>query len=380
MHLAVEASRQTYGEQTNSAMDAFQPGQDLAVVDQPIEVPHPAEDPRRAAASRKKLYSNLSHATLRFLEGLAVWENLPARKREEVRKVIRDDIPDLAVMAYDTQYLTLAVDFPEFFVWATLTEVRETRLAASRVSSQLQAHRDLVIAASQTVDVGLRNLAEAISANTGGAALDKKSSAATISDALHCAYEDQISLPVIEDSYDEAERDALRLNFPSKDRAFVPQAYKVTRYISGSTRLDNEEEWEELDAFDDLGPFIVRYLQTAYSTETPLLILGHPGSGKSLLTELISARLAYPSYTTVRVQLRDIDADAELQGQIEQQIKTETGRPIAWVELAEALNASPPIIILDGYDELLQASGKVFADYLQSVRRFQHREKQTHSD
>lgn len=373
-YLAVEASRQTYDEQANGVINIFQPDQDSSIVEQPVEVPHPAENPQEATAARKKLYINLSQATLRFLEGLVVWESIPSNKREQVRQAISDKIPEVALAAYDAQYLTLAIDFPEFFVWATLTEARKTQMAASQVSVQLQTNRDLVIAASKDIDVGLRNLAEAISASMQTATLDKKSAAAITSDALHCAYEDQISLPVIEDSYDEVERDTLQLNFPSKHDAFVPQAYKVTRYIPGDTHLDNEDEWEKCKTFDDLGPFIVRYLQTAYSTETPLLILGHPGSGKSLLTELISARLAYPSYTTVRVKLRDIDADAELQGQIEEQIRTETGRTIAWVDLADALNASPPIVILDGYDELLQASGKVFADYLQSVRRFQHRE------
>ena len=32
---------------------------------------------------------------------------------------------------------------------------------------------------------------------------------------------------------------------------------------------------------------------------------------------------------------------------------------------------SPPIVILDGYDELLQATGKLFTDYLDQVQRFQ---------
>ena len=46
----------------------------------------------------------------------------------------------------------------------------------------------------------------------------------------------------------------------------------------------------------------MRYLESAYSVESPLLILGHPGSGKSLLTRVYAARLQYPRYTVVRVE------------------------------------------------------------------------------
>ena len=106
----------------------------------------------------------------------------------------------------------------------------------------------------------------------------------------------------------------------------------------------------------------------------PLLILGYPGSGKSLLSEILAAQLAYPSYTTIRVELRDIDSDADPQTQIQQQIGKDTGRSVNWVQLSDGLSANPPLVILDGCDELLQASGKVHADYIEKVRRFQYRE------
>jgi hypothetical protein len=38
----------------------------------------------------------------------------------------------------------------------------------------------------------------------------------------------------------------------------------------------------------------------------------------------------------------------------------------------------PPVVILDGYDALLQATGKVFADYLDKVRLFQHHQAVQH--
>ena len=190
---------------------------------------------------------------------------------------------------------------------------------------------------------------------------------------MHRYYSAHISRPIIDDTYDAGTLGAT-LSYPHKVDIFVPQAYKTIRYAGRDMHLEHEKQWQ-VPVHDELGPFLVRYLQSAYSVQTPLLILGHPGSGKSLLTEIIAARLAHPAYTTVRVELRDIDPDIELQAQIEEQIFKDTGRTINWANFADTLRANPPLVILDGYDELLQSSGKVFADYLDRVRRFQEREE-----
>src|SRR4051794_24352950 len=89
---------------------------------------------------------------------------------------------------------------------------------------------------------------------------------------------------------------------------------------------------------------------------------------------MLAARLAPPQFNPVRLELRDISPDTSLQTQLEEQIRHDTGYNVSWPEFAEALADSPPLVILDGYDELLQASGRVFADYLAEVQRFQQRE------
>ena len=102
-----------------------------------------------------------------------------------------------------------------------------------------------------------------------------------------------------------------------------------------------------------------------------MLVLGHPGSGKSLFTRVYAARLHYPRYTVVRVELRDADPAVSIQNQVEDQIRKDTGYDVNWADLVGNLPLSPPVVILDGYDELLQATGKLFTDYLDQVQRFQ---------
>jgi hypothetical protein len=97
--------------------------------------------------------------------------------------------------------------------------------------------------------------------------------------------------------------------------------------------------------------------------------------GKSLLTEILTARLEPPVFNTVRIELRDIGPETSPQSQIEQQIKDDVGREVSWPQFASALAGSPPLVILDGYDELLQSSGKTYSSYLTEVHRFQPRER-----
>jgi len=139
------------------------------------------------------------------------------------------------------------------------------------------------------------------------------------------------------------------------------------------TGLERDDAWEECEVKGDVGAFVMRHLESPYSVRAPLLVLGHPGSGKSILTEMLAGHLAYPGYTTIRVKLRDINPDMSLLRLLEDQVRNDTGGlSLPWADFANGLAMSPPVIILDGYDELLQATGKVFASYLEDVCQFQY--------
>ena len=331
-----------------------------------VAVRHPAADYKQDRASRSSLYRELSETFLTFLQGLSIWEEMKDSDRTELESFFTTRAVELACDAYDAQYLTLAIDFREFYVWAVMQEFRDIKAGQEGISHQLEEQRRLALAAGETIDVGMTELARAISSDFEANRVSEL--AKRVSETLKHKYATLVSKPVIEDSYSQEDA-AKELNFPPKDRAFVPQAYKIIRYARQVTRLENQKLWNSQTTYNDLGPFLIRYLQSPYSAETPLLILGHPGSGKSLLTEILAANLAYPNFMTIRVQLRDINAELEPQAQIEQQINRDTGRVVNWVDLTSG-SVNPPLIIFDGYDELLQASGKVHADYLERVRSF----------
>jgi hypothetical protein len=364
--------------------DAPRSFQGADLTSQTIAVPHPAAL-GDARAARSELYQTMSKTVLGILAGFDAWERLQQGRREHAQQVISERVPDLACSLYEAEYLGMAIDFPQFFVWTVLRDqqekdalikalVKSVGTDIETVGADLRTQFELVASALMSMDLGLARLAAAIRQippTTGGS--PPRSDLGPVAEALHLMYEDEIGKLVIDDRF-EADNGRPRLAYPSKADCYVPQAYRLARYTDETVHLEREDEWRNRPFHDDLGPFLMRHLESPYSVETPLLILGHPGSGKSLLTEVIAARLAYPQYTTVRVELRDVNPDLEIEAQIEAQIRTDTGRKVDWVEFAQNLAMSPPVVILDGYDELLQATGKLFTDYLLRVEKFQHRE------
>ena len=107
----------------------------------------------------------------------------------------------------------------------------------------------------------------------------------------------------------------------------------------------------------DLTRFLAGHLTAPVATRAPLLVLGQPGSGKSVLTQMMAARMPPDEFLVVRVVLRDVAADDELQAQIEHAVRTATGESLTWTDLSRSAEGALPVVLLDGFDELLQATG-----------------------
>src|SRR5439155_2827661 len=93
-----------------------------------------------------------------------------------------------------------------------------------------------------------------------------------------------------------------------------------------------------------------------------------------VLARVLAARLPAADFMPVRVILRDVLAAADLQDQLEQAIRAATGDRVEWPALVRSAGGALPVVLLDGFDELLQAVGVSQTDYLDKVARFQQRE------
>jgi adenylate kinase family enzyme len=333
-----------------------------------LSIPHPAESFDRVLSNLLPLYANLTKGVTNLLEAFAAWESSTDQTRKEILELIRQ-LPDKAAARFEGQYFSLCSKYHDFYVWANLHEHASTHNRFDRFSKDFQTFAARVATYREHIDLGFSQLSELIASVPAGI---EARHAEVVFTELERTYLAAIDEPIIKDP-SPTDPNKPSLIYPKKAEIFVPQSFKVLRYAPGQ-QLEDESAWANTPARKDLGQFLVSYFSSPYSTVAPLIILGHPGCGKSLLSQMLAARFVSDAYTPIRVELRSIEADNELEVQIEQQIRKDTGRITSFASLTEHLNNRPALIIFDGYDELLQASGQVFASYIMKVQKFQERE------
>ncbi|MBM2615904.1 NACHT domain-containing protein [Actinoplanes sp. LDG1-06] len=328
-------------------------GQPLLETLYQAEVPAPSAacgfEENRAAV--RTWCTGLSERIARFLEIAA-----PA--------ALADFEPELtaekAVERYHSHYLALAADVPEFFYWANFGEHAATRTAIGGLRAD-------VVAALDEHTSGLARL---------GRVLDLAATASAhgteLRESVWRANHGVLTDPIV--AVEAQHRDD-HVTFPSVQDIYIEPGYRVATH-GPDTRPWDDEWWRTQPGYDDLDMFLAAYATAPQSTSVPMLLLGNPGAGKSMLTKVIAARLPSSRYTVVRVPLRRVDADAQVHQQIQQELDQSTHMRVPWAKLTEESRDTIRVVLLDGLDELLQASKIRRSNYLHDVAEFQRRELQ----
>lgn len=337
---------------------------------QPIRFPHPTESFDDQLANVGALHARMSREFMGFLQATSQWASIGEEVQQEIREKIQT-LEEESLASFRSHYVDLARQFDAFFVWAMLVEDEAMKNELRSQSQNIERQLFLAEHTLEHLDIGFKSLHQSIAELPN---LLDDSRADRVIDALMKRYGKRIDDAIVKDE-SEPEDGRPALTFPKISEIFIPQAFKAVRK-SSQIHLEREDTWAGKKAWDTLGPYLLHVLSSPWSVDQPLIILGHPGSGKSLLTEVLATRLLCPAFFPIRVPLRDVNADADIQKQIEDWIREYTGEDINWITLSARLQEinRPPLIILDGYDELLQASGKVFASYVRKVKIFQDRE------
>ena len=308
----------------------------LLRADVPIPAPH---QPYEVTLDEiRGFYRELSSELLRFVSGLEVWDRLDETRRHQFAVALSAELPGQAVTRYEELFRQLAVEFPEMAFWASLVDQQATRYE---------------------VRTGLAGLEQMLADLAVGRVPDLKRL------ALSRAYRAALLQPVL--TAGEAP-EGLRL--PLLGDAYVNPDFRA----AAVERIAEEPRWDEQLLRHDLEGFLAGHLTAPHAVVAPLLMLGQPGAGKSVLTQVLAARLPPTEFLVVRVVLREVAADADLQAQIEHAIRSATGEDLAWPELARSAGDALPVVLIDGFDELLQATGVSQTDYLVRVAAFQARE------
>ncbi|HEX6686963.1 MAG TPA: AAA family ATPase, partial [Candidatus Limnocylindrales bacterium] len=268
--------------------------------------------------------------TLALVEGLAAWEQVGWADR----MMLRREVVGKAQHYYHDHYVRLAADLPEFAFWTWMQEHAATRSALRELHDLLAS---TIKATGQTGDV------ERKLARRAGEVLEK---------------------PLW-----RTDSPVSGIAFPSVAEGFVSPRFRVT-VADKASRPADETWWLDQPTAQDLGSFLTVQLTHPDSARHPLIILGHPGAGKTLMAEVLAARLPAESYTPILVRLRRVDADAELHRQLETALESTVRERVSWGQLCRE-NKATKVLILDGFDELIQATGVAQSGYLEQIAEFQ---------
>lgn len=288
-------------------------------------------------------YVWLARQLLVFVSGLAAGDTLSDLGWRVTEQALAD-LSEVAVDRYAALLHQLAVDFPEVSFWIGLHEHEATRVEVRRLS------------------LGLADLHRALAELSTGSAPDGRRA------GLAAAYAAELARPIITSGDVPA-----GLTVPTLGEAYVPPLCRIADLDQGG-RPSDESWWDDRPDRDDLWQALVVHVTSARAVRAPLLVLGQPGSGKSVLTRIIAARLPAADFLVVRAALRDVYAAGDIQEQIEQAVRQDTGERVEWPALSRSAGDALPVVLLDGFDELLQATGVSQTDYLRRVAEFQRRE------
>lgn len=281
-----------------------------------------------------------------FFSGLALLQRI----RLDVRAAT-----EAAVERYRSHYLALAATVPEFCVWAMLGEHAATRTEIANLGSDLASALDANRDALGRVEALLALAAGRPASEIDVCAVMRRANRAVL---------DQPIVPM------DAERYDTQVIFPPIEQIYINPRYRVAQ-ATADVKPADETWWADQQAHDDIDLSLAGHIMAPDATRFPLLLLGHPGAGKSLLTKVLAARLATSGYTVVRVPLRQVGANAPILDQIQQALDHATNKRVDWWRLAEQSRDTVRVVLLDGLDELLQASSSDRSGYLQEVMEFQ---------
>ena len=284
-----------------------------------------------------KVFAFISADLQSLLPGQPFWALLDTSEQGRLIGLLRDRVPEDAAVRYQENLRRLSVDCPEFGVWVNL-----------------EAHA----AAQDQFATGLAGLQALLAPLTA-------SSPAHQQQSLARGYHAALAKPIILTSGRES-----HLALPSLGEGYVDHSFRIA-----FSELPTGQGWDDHPLRRDLPNTLAAYLMSDAAQNSPLLILGQPGSGKSVLTRILAARLPAEHFLPIRVELRRVNAEADLQDYIESAIREQTGENVQWTRFVTANPDLTAVVILDGFDELLQATGIAQTDFLLRIERFQERER-----
>ena len=349
-----------------------------------ISPPGPTRSLEDVIEDLNETYRDLSTQALEYFADLRSWNGLLNSQQQKIEEVFAARLPRLAVSRYKEHFIRLAVQIPEFMTWVLLNEGSATRAQVRALLKTTNAEMEALVAefdsALERIEAkieaeraALADLPSVLSEMLSRTAPSRRNVARAVAEC-HRIHQLVLKKPMLEP---RLSGEFETVSFPSSLAGYINPNYRVTRtQRSDEGRLlALDDTWREKNVRGGLGGFLAGYLRSENATEQPLLVLGDPGSGKSLLSKILAARLPPQEFAVVRVELRHVRSSQHVSDQIDLELHRQTNNRYHLQDLTDERGDISRVVIMDGLDELLQLSPQEgLGRYLEWLANFQELE------
>jgi len=360
--LTVDGSRRTPGDRWTVLFDQVPEAGERGIVHELLRasppVPRPGIPRADFDAEARAFFAAPGQEVLRLLRAEAAWDERSESDQMAMEIFVSHELPARALARYHGYVIQLAGQSPEFLCWTLLNELQAAEKGAN-------ARLDDLARILDETRTGLAGLTEVLPQVAHPAGALRRW------DELATGYAADLDQQIIAPGTHGA---PAGLAIPTLGAAYVNHAFRAASYDRDRHRPHDDGWWEAIPVREEIQGFFAACLADPDATVRPLLLLGHPGSGKSVLSRVLAARLSDAGHPTVRVDLRRVPADAPIHRQVAEALSLVLHRSVDWADLADAAGDATPVILLDGLDELIQSSQASRSDYLEQVAEFQRAE------
>ncbi len=168
--------------------------------------------------------------------------------------------------------------------------------------------------------------------------------------------------------------------YPKNKDIYIAQSFEAINYrkkehhknFLTATSLGNTAQKGE-----NIGNYLLSCLCNPLYVQKPIVLLGNPGAGKSMLSKIFSALLCDTTdYIPFLIKLRTVaSSSTSISEHINKGLANsiENNSDINWLDWAKEFKDRMPVVIMDGFDELMQTSTRELNGYLENIREFQEK-------
>ena len=319
----------------------------------------------------------------------------PALKKIDSSKT-REIFLENVTLQYQAFLINFSGEFPQFALWADITQkakiLKELKEATKTILTINKKEHERFISQTEKLIVKIEELRDNSFIKESGFPsfleiykkmfkvqeehLSKVLSGRMIENIN--AHQNQIKSELNRPLSDNT--DVEQIIYPLNKDIYISQSFEAITYRKKEHRkgfLTADSLGERAEKGENIGNYLLKTLVDPNYATKPIILLGNPGAGKSMLSKMFAGLLCETNdFIPFLIKLRSVaSSSASISEHINKGLQNsiENTSDVNWLEWAKEFRNRIPVIIMDGFDELMQTSNRELNGYVDAIREFQEK-------